>query len=75
MVSVAVPKIVVDETKCIAAGECIYNHPEYFAWGDDGTIAVVRKPDIVTDIDRLHADQAIALCPGMAIAIDEDWPG
>ena len=67
-----VSRIVIDETCCIAAGECIYNHPDYFAWDDAGVVAVVIKPDIVTDADRLHAEQAIGLCPGMAISIVDE---
>ena len=63
--------IVIDEDKCIAAGECLYNHPDHFAWGDTGAVAVVIAPDIVTDADPVHADQAIAMCPGGAISIIE----
>lgn len=61
--------IVIDDTKCIAAGECLYNHPDYFAWSDDGAIAVVIKPEILTDADLVHADQAVPMCPGGAISI------
>lgn len=64
-------ELVVDPDKCILGGECIYNHPEYFAWADDETVAVVIKPSIETDDDRLHAQQAVALCPGAAVSLTE----
>lgn len=55
------------------AGECIYNHPEYFAWADAASetpdVAVVIQPEVATDDDLLHARQAIELCPGGAISI------
>lgn len=60
----------IDNDKCILGGECIYNQPDYFAWGDDDTVAVVVKPEIVTDEDQLHAQQAMDLCPGRAITIE-----
>lgn len=66
-------RLVVDPDRCVMAGECIYNHPDYFAWADEASetpdTAVAIKPDIGTDEDRLHAQQAIELCPGGAISI------
>lgn len=67
----SVRTIVIDESRCIVAGECIYNHPDYFAWSEDGSVAVVIKPEIVDDADQLHADQAVSMCPGGAISIVE----
>ncbi len=66
-----VKRLVIDAEKCILAGECIYNHPEYFGWDDDDTAIAVLKPEIVTDDDAVHAEQAISLCPGGAISIIE----
>lgn len=63
--------LTIDDDKCILGGECIYNHPDYFAWSDDETVAVVIKPSIETDADRIHAQQAVALCPGRAVALIE----
>ena len=62
------PTIVVDD-RCIMAGECIYNHPAYFAWNDDDSAARVIRPAISTDADRTHADQAMSTCPSGAISI------
>ncbi len=65
-------RIVVDDDLCLLAGECVYNHPEYFAWNDDESAVLVVKPDIVTEADETHASQAIPICPGGAISIVED---
>jgi ferredoxin len=65
-------RIVVDDDLCLLAGECVYNHPEYFAWNDDDSAVLVIKPDIVTEADETHAGQAIPICPGGAISIVED---
>lgn len=51
------------------AGECIYNHPDYFAWADDDGAATVTAPLVESSDDELHAAQAIATCPSGAIAI------
>ena len=64
-------RLEIDPEKCILAGECIYNHPDYFAWADDDTRVAVIKPNPENDEDRLHAEQAIALCPGGAISLRE----
>lgn len=63
--------LVIDADKCILGGECIYNHPDYFDWADDDSVAVVIKPTIETDADLLHAEQAIALCPGGAVSLQD----
>lgn len=62
-------RIVIDDEQCILAGECIYNHPEHFAWNDEGTAVVVIRPEIATEADQRHADEAVALCPSGAISI------
>jgi ferredoxin len=64
-------RIIIDLERCIMAGECIYNHPDHFAFGDDDLPEVLR-PDINDDADRLHATQAIGVCPSGAISIVAD---
>jgi ferredoxin len=66
-----VKRLVVDAEKCILAGECVYNHPDYFGWNDDESAIVVLKTDVVTSDDERHADESISLCPGGAIAVVE----
>lgn len=64
-------RIVIDLEACIMAGECVYNHPDHFAFGPDDLPEVLR-PDIVDDADRLHATQAIGVCPSGAISVVSD---
>jgi len=62
-------RIVIDLETCIMAGECVYNHPEHFAFGGDDDLPMVLRADIVDDDDRLHATQAVSVCPSGAISI------
>ena len=63
-------RIVIDLERCIMAGECVYNHPDHFAFGDED-LPVVLRPDIDGDDDMVHATQAISVCPSGAISIIE----
>ena len=64
-------KVKIDKDKCIMAGECYYNHPELFRMGRDG-FPVVLTDDISDDEGLLkHANEAIEVCPGMAISLEE----
>ena len=69
------PRLVVDPQSCIMSGECIYNHPDYFAWADEtsdrGDVAVAIKPGLETHEDLLHAQQAVDLCPAKAISVTD----
>ncbi len=58
----------IDLDACILAGECIYNHPEWFAWNDEDQPVVLRG-EIAGDDERRSVEQAIAVCPSGAISI------
>lgn len=60
-------RIVIDPERCEVAGECIYNHPDYFEWGEDD-LPIVLIAEMGNDNDRRHAEQAIAGCPSGAIS-------
>ena len=64
-------KVEVDKDKCFMSGECYYNHPELFKMGEDG-YPVVLVDDISDDATtmRKHADEAIEVCPAVAISIN-----
>lgn len=62
-------RLVVDAGRCVLSGECIHNHPDHFAWSDDGSTAIAALPAIDTDDDLRHAEQAVAVCPAGAISI------
>ena len=61
-------RIVVDADTCIASGECCYNHPDLFRFGDDD-VPEVLIDEITTPGHRLQADQAIEVCPSGAIGL------
>lgn len=61
--------IVIDQESCILAGECIYNHPDHFAWNDDATAVLATKAEIETADDESEALHAISMCPSRAISI------
>ena len=63
-------RISIDPERCVLSGECVYNHPDLFAFGADGPPDVlVHEP--VSAAHRLGARQAAEVCPGRAIAVDE----
>lgn len=66
-------RLVIDLELCILAGECVYNHPAVFAWGDGDHPSVVR-PEIDGPDSEHAAAQAIAVCPSGAISIVDDDP-
>lgn len=63
-------KVKVDREKCFMSGECYYNHPELFKMGDDG-FPIVLVDDITDDEMKRHADEAIQVCPAVAISLEE----
>ena len=65
-------RLVVEAAMCVMSGECIYNHPSHFAWSDDGSTSVPTTPEITSDDDLRHAEQAASVCPAGAISIVDD---
>lgn len=64
-------RVAIDLERCHLAGECVYNHPKLFAFGDDGQPhALVERCDSATQ--QLAARQAAEVCPSGAISIVED---
>ena len=59
----------VDADRCVLSGECIYNHPDHFAWSDDGSTSVPTTPEIASEDDLRHAEQAVSVCPAGAISV------
>lgn len=64
-------KLKIDLEKCIRAGECYYNHPELFRMQDNGDPEVLVA-DITNAELRRHAEQAIEVCPAVAISLEDD---
>ncbi|NIP14637.1 MAG: ferredoxin [Pseudomonadales bacterium] len=63
-------KVKIDYEKCYKSGECYYNHPELFRMGDEG-YPVVLVDEISDDDMRKHAEEAIEVCPAVAISLED----
>ena len=63
-------KISIDLERCAMAGECVYNHPTLFGFGDDDH-PVVFVADPTSPAQQLGARQAAQVCPSGAIAVEE----
>jgi ferredoxin len=62
--------ITIDETKCCAAGQCVFAAPELFDQRDDDGIVVLLDADPPEE-QWENARQAAAVCPAVAIAVQE----
>ena len=63
-------KVVVDEGKCIAAGQCVGAAPEVFDQRDEDGIVVVLDESPPTALAGAVRDAA-AMCPALAIRIED----
>lgn len=63
-------KIVIDEAKCVAAGQCVAAAPDVFDQRDEDGIVVLLDEN---PPEGLHDDArfAAAVCPALAIQIIE----
>jgi ferredoxin len=63
-------KVVIDKERCMMSGECCYNHPWLFVFGNDD-FPVVQPVEITSEQQRKEARQAVQVCPSGAISIIE----
>ena len=63
-------KVKIDYEKCYKSGECYYNHPELFRMGDEDYPMVLMN-QISDDATRRHAEEAIEVCPAVAITLED----
>ncbi|MER6274633.1 ferredoxin [Streptomyces sp900105755] len=64
-------KVIVDQNKCVASGQCVLSAPEVFDQREEDGIVVLltdKPPDGLADDVR----QAVALCPAQAIWVEEE---
>ena len=64
-------KVIIDRDKCYKSGECYYNHPELFKMDAEGYPEVLVE-EINDATLRRHAEEAIEVCPAVAISLSED---
>ncbi|CAJ1581316.1 ferredoxin [[Mycobacterium] wendilense] len=63
-------KVIVDQPKCVSAGNCVANAPEVFDQSeDDGSVILLDEnpPDELADAVR----EAVSACPAMAIRVED----
>jgi ferredoxin len=63
-------KVIVDQNKCVASGQCVLTAPEVFDQREEDGIVVLlteTPPEHLADDVR----QAAALCPAQAIWVEE----
>jgi len=63
-------KIVIDENKCVAAGQCVAVAADYFDQRDEDGIVVLLS-DSPTPESEAAVRNAAALCPGQAIVVED----
>lgn len=62
-------KVIIDQNKCVASGQCVLSAPEVFDQREEDGIVVLltdKPPDGLADDVR----QAVALCPAQAIWVE-----
>ncbi|WP_329061619.1 ferredoxin [Amycolatopsis sp. NBC_01480] len=64
-------KIVVDEEKCCAGGQCVLAAPEVFDQRDEDGVVVLLNANPVTELHE-GVREAAQICPAAAIAVHED---
>lgn len=63
-------EILIDEDRCVAAGQCVAVAPAVFDQRDEDGIAVLVNENTPAALAG-DVEQAIAMCPAMAITVLE----
>jgi ferredoxin len=63
-------RIVIDEYRCVAAGQCVSAAADVFDQRDEDGVVVLLNPNPTAD-QAEGARRAAAFCPAMAIQIEE----
>jgi ferredoxin len=65
-----VPRIVIDQDKCLHSGQCGYLQPELFEINDDGSPTVLVET--LEDEGLIaRAREAMEMCPSQAISLED----
>ncbi len=62
------PKLVIDQQKCLNSGQCAYLQPELFELDDDGAPHLLNAHPTGDLIAK--ANDAIEMCPAQAITLE-----
>ncbi|MET7768472.1 ferredoxin [Nocardia sp. NPDC005366] len=63
-------KVTVEQGKCVAAGQCVMHAPDVFDQREDDGIVVLLEENPPEELAE-DVRQAAAVCPAMAIHIEE----
>ncbi|MFI9258656.1 ferredoxin [Streptomyces sioyaensis] len=61
-------KIIIDEDKCVGAGQCVLAADEVFDQRDEDGIVVLLTPSPPDDLSA-RVENAALLCPALAIEV------
>ena len=63
-------KVIIDQDKCVASGQCVLAAPEVFDQREeDGIVVLLAENPPPEAAESLR--EAAALCPALAIALEE----
>ncbi|MFD4263677.1 ferredoxin [Streptomyces sp. NPDC058534] len=62
-------KIIIDEGKCVGAGQCVLVAPDVFDQRDEDGVAVLLA-EHTPDGERARVQEAARVCPAAAIVTD-----
>ena len=63
-------KVAVDQSKCIAAGQCVLAAADVFDQRDEDGVVVLLDPSPSSG-QVAHVKEAVALCPARAITVED----
>ncbi|HEY9313204.1 ferredoxin [Williamsia sp.] len=63
-------KVTVEQSKCIAAGQCVFEAAEVFDQRDDDGIVQLIDDHPPAEL-HAHVREAASVCPAMAIHVEE----
>ena len=61
-------KILIDEDRCVAAGQCVAAAPEVFDQRDEDGVVVLLAEEPSAELSE-DVRQAAAVCPALAITV------
>lgn len=64
-------KIKLDDSKCVAAGQCVQAAPHVFGQDDDGIVTLVDEHPGRLEDEMGAVRQAVRLCPTRVISLAE----
>ncbi|MEW2624655.1 ferredoxin [Streptomyces sp. NPDC048106] len=60
-------RVEVDQSKCVASGQCVLMAPEVFDQDDDGIVELLDATPGPEHADGVH--ESVAICPAAAIRL------